>query len=86
MSWAPDSPVELADGRLVCGSHGLVVCGVCWVDCSFMDDVLDEDPSEWPVRRPEEYEGDLYRAGSLDIDRLDPIRRMEMLHHSCPGD
>ncbi|KAF5535179.1 ribonuclease H [Fusarium napiforme] len=78
MSWAPDSPVELPDGRLICGSHGLVGCGRCCVDYSFMYDILDEDPSEWPVRRPEENEDDLDRAGSLDIDRLDPIRRMEM--------
>ncbi|KAF4494921.1 Ribonuclease H [Fusarium agapanthi] len=73
MSRAPDSPVELTDGRLVCGTHGLVVCGRCCVDYSFMDDVVDER-----VRLPEEYEDDLDRAGSLDIERLDPIRRMEM--------
>ncbi|KAI1028236.1 hypothetical protein LB503_002053 [Fusarium chuoi] len=78
MSWAPDSPVELPDGRLVCGNHGLVVCGRCCVDYSFMDDVLDDDSIEGRVRRPEEYEDDLDRAGSLDIERLDPIRRMEI--------
>ncbi|KAH7174444.1 ribonuclease H-like domain-containing protein [Fusarium flagelliforme] len=38
MSWRPDSPTELPDGRLVCGAHGLVVCGICTVDYSFMDD------------------------------------------------
>lgn len=43
-----DGPCELPDGRLVCGPHGLVCCGKCCVDYSFMDDVLshkgeDED-------------------------------------------
>ncbi|QGI99219.1 hypothetical protein CEK26_012288 [Fusarium fujikuroi] len=79
MSWVPDSPVELPDGRLVCGNHGLVVCGSCCVDYSFMDDVLDDDAIEGRVRRPEEYEDDLDRAGALDIERLDPIRHMEIL-------
>ncbi|KAG4281822.1 RNase H domain-containing protein [Fusarium proliferatum] len=78
MSWAPDSPVELPDGRLVCGNHGLVVCGSCCVDYSFMDDVLDDDAIEGRVRRPEEYEDDLDRAGALDIEKLDPIRHMEI--------
>ncbi|SCV38996.1 uncharacterized protein FFB14_07067 [Fusarium fujikuroi] len=79
MSWVPDSPVELPDGRLVCGNHGLVLCGSCCVDYSFMDDVLDDDAIEGRVRRPEEYEDDLDRAGALDIERLDPIRHMEIL-------
>ncbi|KAF4435907.1 Ribonuclease H [Fusarium acutatum] len=38
-----------------------------------LDDVVDGR-----VRLPEEYEDDLDSAGSLDIERLDPIRRMEM--------
>ncbi|KAI1384829.1 ribonuclease H-like protein [Hypoxylon trugodes] len=29
---------ELPDGRIVCGPHGLVVCGKCCTDYSFMDD------------------------------------------------
>ncbi len=41
MPFRPDSPVELPDGRLVCGTHGRVVCGICCVDYTFMDDVLD---------------------------------------------
>jgi len=44
-SWRPDSLVELPNGRLVCKSHRLVVCGTCTVDCSFMDDVLDDEYS-----------------------------------------
>lgn len=40
MSWHPDSPIELPDGRLVCSSHRLIICGKCCVDYSFMDDVL----------------------------------------------
>ncbi|KAL2125962.1 hypothetical protein VTI74DRAFT_2078 [Chaetomium olivicolor] len=34
-----EGPCELPDGRVVCGPHGLVVCGRCCVDYSFMDDV-----------------------------------------------
>lgn len=42
----PDSPIELPDGRLACGDHGLVICGICCVDYSFMgEDLADED--EW---------------------------------------
>lgn len=37
-----EGPCELPDGRLVCGPHGLVHCGKCCTDYSFMDDVLDE--------------------------------------------
>ncbi|KAG4253823.1 RNase H domain-containing protein [Fusarium proliferatum] len=44
----------------------------------FMDDVLDDDAIEGRVRRPEEYEDDLDRAGALDIEKLDPIRHMEI--------
>ncbi|KAK4170671.1 ribonuclease H-like domain-containing protein [Triangularia setosa] len=38
-----EGPCELPDGRLVCGPHGLVWCGKCCVDYSFMDDVLGDD-------------------------------------------
>ncbi|KAH7259396.1 uncharacterized protein BKA55DRAFT_662040 [Fusarium redolens] len=44
----------------------------------FMDDVVDEDSIEGRVRRTEEYEDDIDQAGSLDIERLDPIRHMEV--------
>ncbi|KAI3144228.1 hypothetical protein CBS147326_1232 [Penicillium roqueforti] len=43
MPWRPDEPVELPNGRLVCRQHGLVVCGYCTVDYSFMDDDDDDD-------------------------------------------
>ncbi|KAH7252790.1 ribonuclease H-like domain-containing protein [Fusarium tricinctum] len=38
MSWRPDSPIDLPGGRLGCGRHGLVICGQCCVDYSFMDE------------------------------------------------
>ncbi|KAI1114443.1 ribonuclease H-like protein [Nemania sp. NC0429] len=41
-----EGPCELPDGRIVCGPHGLVVCGKCCVDYSFMDDGEDEDDDE----------------------------------------
>ncbi|RAQ59446.1 hypothetical protein COH21_012016, partial [Aspergillus flavus] len=43
MPFRPDSPVELPNGRLVCGSHHLVVCPFCTVDYSFMEEISDED-------------------------------------------
>ena len=45
MSWRPDSPVTVPDGRLVCGMHGLVICGSCCADYSLMEDsdIEDED-------------------------------------------
>ncbi|KAI1439017.1 putative ribonuclease H1 [Xylaria sp. CBS 124048] len=43
MPFYPDEPYELPDGRLVCGSHGLVICGKCCVDYSFMDEINGED-------------------------------------------
>jgi ribonuclease HI len=41
-----EGPRELLDGRLVCSPHGLVICGKCCSDYSFMDDVLGEDDDE----------------------------------------
>lgn len=41
-----EGPCELPNGRLVCGPHGLVVCGKCCSDYSFMNDVLEEDEEE----------------------------------------
>ncbi|KAE8422873.1 ribonuclease H-like domain-containing protein [Aspergillus pseudocaelatus] len=43
MPWRPDSPIELPNGRLVCGQHRLVVCYICTVDYSFMEEILAED-------------------------------------------
>ncbi|KAL2176100.1 ribonuclease H-like domain-containing protein [Thermothelomyces heterothallicus CBS 202.75] len=59
-----EGPCELPDGRLVCGPHGLVSCGKCCVDYSFMDDVLGHDSEN------EEQEDDLF--GLLDAF---PLRR-----------
>ena len=43
MSFRPDSPVELPDGRLVCGLHRLIVCPICTVDYSFMEEIVEEN-------------------------------------------
>ncbi|KAJ0135397.1 putative Signal recognition particle protein like protein [Fusarium oxysporum f. sp. albedinis] len=56
MSWVPDIPIELPDGRLVCGTHGLRT--LLYVQTNMKDD--------------------LDHAGSLDIERLDPIRHTEV--------
>lgn len=41
-----EGPCELTNGRLVCGPHGMVVCGRCCTDYSFMEDVLDDDDDD----------------------------------------
>ncbi|KAI1277423.1 ribonuclease H-like protein [Xylaria sp. FL0933] len=41
-----EGPCELPDGRIVCGPHGLVCCGRCCSDYSFMDDIDDEMDDE----------------------------------------
>jgi ribonuclease HI len=58
-----EGPCELPDGRLVCGPHGLVICGKCCVDYSFMDDVLSHDSND--------VDEDSDRLGSeVDANRL----------------
>ncbi|OTB10065.1 hypothetical protein K445DRAFT_323374 [Daldinia sp. EC12] len=41
-----EGPCELPNGRIVCGPHGLVVCGKCCTDYSFMDEDEEEDEDE----------------------------------------
>jgi ribonuclease HI len=38
--------IELDDGRLVCTTHGLVICGRCCVDYSFVDKGLEYSDDE----------------------------------------
>ncbi|KAI5917277.1 ribonuclease H-like domain-containing protein [Camillea tinctor] len=38
-----EGPCELPNGKLVCGPHGLVVCGKCCSDYSFMNEGLSSD-------------------------------------------
>lgn len=53
-SWRPDSPVELPSRTLVCGKHGLMICGICTVDYSF---TLPEGQSDYDAKNEEdEYE------------------------------
>ncbi|KAI1080084.1 ribonuclease H-like protein [Whalleya microplaca] len=42
-----EGPCELPDGKLVCGPHGLVICGKCCTDYSFMDEDEDEDDDDF---------------------------------------
>ncbi|KAH7305796.1 RNase H domain protein [Stachybotrys elegans] len=57
-----EGPCELPDGRLVCGPHGLVTCGKCCTDYSFMEDVLGEDDED-----DEDAEDDEERADNKDF-------------------
>lgn len=43
-----EGPCELPDGRVVCGPHGLVVCGKCCSDYSYMDDSEEDEEDEYP--------------------------------------
>ncbi|KAL1852813.1 hypothetical protein Daus18300_012057 [Diaporthe australafricana] len=38
-----EGPCELPNGHIVCGPHGLVICGRCCTDYSFMDGDSDDD-------------------------------------------
>ncbi|KAH7124909.1 ribonuclease H-like domain-containing protein [Dactylonectria estremocensis] len=60
-------PVELPDGRLICRPHGLVVCGRCCVDYSFMDEVL-EDSDEAAERESQEIYNLLSAESRAEID------------------
>lgn len=51
---------KLPDHRLVCRPHGLIVCGSCCVDYSFMDEALgnghdseDESEEDYPAQENE---------------------------------
>lgn len=62
-----EGPCELPNGRIVCGPHGLVVCGRCCTDYSFMDDALDDDDDQdWDVEEDED-EDEEYDKPSEDI-------------------
>ncbi|KAH7265967.1 hypothetical protein MRS44_008215 [Fusarium solani] len=70
-----DSPIELPDGRLACGRHGLPVCGSCCVDYTFMDDELPDSAGE--LHMPS-YQGvsvayDQDRPGPGYFRRIDPV-------------
>ncbi|KAM0807057.1 putative Ribonuclease H-like domain-containing protein [Seiridium cardinale] len=41
-----EGPCELPNGRLVCGPHGLVTCGRCCTDYSFMEDVPSDGEND----------------------------------------
>ncbi|RYP13210.1 hypothetical protein DL767_010848 [Monosporascus sp. MG133] len=60
-------PVELPDGRLICGRHGWTVCHYCCVDFSFMDELL-EDPEERLERETNELYEQLSDEARAEID------------------
>lgn len=57
-----EGPCELPNGRIVCGPHGLVVCGKCCTDYSEMDDGFDDDEEEY---EDEDEEYDVVTVESL---------------------
>lgn len=66
-----DRPIELPDGRLVCGRHGLSVCGFCCVDYTFMDEVLEDLDEEHVPYQPSPAEHN--HPGPGYFHRIDPV-------------
>ncbi|KAI1798815.1 RNase H domain protein [Daldinia bambusicola] len=62
-----EGPCRLPNGKLVCGPHGLVVCGKCCTDYSFMDE--SEDDKFEQDEEDEEYDDSDDRPDSLEIRR-----------------
>ncbi|KAH7021922.1 ribonuclease H-like domain-containing protein [Ilyonectria destructans] len=79
-------PVELPSGRLICRPHGLVVCGRCCVDYSFMDEVL-EDSDEAAERESQELYNQLSPESRAEIDaRWGPPSRTPSVSFDPTGD
>ena len=63
-----EGPCELPNGRIVCGPHGLVVCGKCCTDYSPMDvesdddDYEDSDVEDDDAGEPDEPSEDILRS------------------------
>ncbi|KAK5663807.1 hypothetical protein OQA88_10 [Cercophora sp. LCS_1] len=74
-----EGPCELPDGRLVCGPHGLVWCGKCCVDYSFMDEVSaennDEDEHEDEDDNDDEEEEETHMTSLAVTSGLSSARR-----------
>ncbi|KAM3559456.1 hypothetical protein MY1884_003452 [Beauveria asiatica] len=64
-----EGPCELPNGRLVCGPHGLVQCGKCCSDYSFMDDVLGEDCGELEDDENDDEDYDVPSSSGPDLVR-----------------
>ncbi|KAI8669629.1 RNase H type-1 domain-containing protein [Fusarium keratoplasticum] len=80
-----DSPIELPDGRLACGRHGLPVCGSCCVDYTFMDDELPDSAGELNMLSNQggSVVHDHDRPGPGYFRRIDPRTRLPV--QICPA-
>ncbi|KAK3996561.1 ribonuclease H-like domain-containing protein [Cladorrhinum sp. PSN332] len=63
-----EGPCELPNGRLVCGPHGLVCCGKCCTDYSFMDSENEGQDDDSLGSKVEATDSD------PAADPLDPLR------------
>ncbi|KAL7627954.1 hypothetical protein AAE478_002150 [Parahypoxylon ruwenzoriense] len=63
-----EGPCELPDGRIVCGPHGLVSCGKCCTDYTFMDglsgDAEEDEDEHLDTQSPEGFFGEERRRGT----------------------
>jgi hypothetical protein len=61
--------VERPDGRLVCRSHGQVVCPYCCLDFSFMEELSEsDDPEEVLLSESDELTRNLAAESRAAID------------------
>lgn len=67
-----EGPAELPNGQLVCGPHGLVWCGRCCVDYSFMNEGLSSEDEDEDMDEDSDEDEDL--PGLVDpTSNLDPV-------------
>lgn len=65
-----EGPCELPNSRLVCGPHGLVSCGKCCTDYSFMDDILSDADGDEDDDEDEDEPSDGDGGGDSDADSI----------------
>jgi ribonuclease HI len=66
-----EGPCELPNGRIVCGPHGLVSCGRCCMDFSFMDEILSDQDDDEDEHDEDEHDEDEHDEDEHDEDEHD---------------
>ena len=86
IQYVPYNPTRRSDDRLVCGAHGLVVCGLCTVDYSFMDDILreDEEDSDDKDLDDEDLDDDVEDSSGDEVFRPTTYRARGMVVQAPP--
>lgn len=79
----PSHPIDLPDGRLACGDHGLTVCPICCVDFTFMDELLSDKDERSDLVLSDEDDHDRIRDSpgmmyDSNIDRSPRVRTSQV--------